>query len=92
MEKKTKRGHYDDLYLALYTPNAVFIYAHDHPFGVSTNGKAQACSCPSVRSEARIDRARHACHYGKVGADACDAAHRCNMGNFLVVNLLVFRI
>ena len=36
-----KRNEYDDLYLALYTPSGIYIFKHDHTFGISTHGKQQ---------------------------------------------------
>jgi len=39
-----KRNEYDDLYLALYTPSGIYIFKHDHTFGISTHGKQQECS------------------------------------------------
>lgn len=36
-----KRSAYDDLLLVLYTPSGVFVYKHDHTFGVTTTGKSQ---------------------------------------------------
>jgi hypothetical protein len=39
-----KRDEYDDLILLLYTPVGLYMFLHDHTYGVSTNGKSQhAC-------------------------------------------------
>lgn len=39
-----KRDAYDDLLLVLYTPLGVYLFLHDHTYGVTTNGKSQhAC-------------------------------------------------
>ena len=34
-----KRDLYDDLLLVLYTPSGLYLFNHDHVFGVSTSGK-----------------------------------------------------
>ena len=39
--KSIKRNEYDDLYLALYTTSGIYIFKHDHTFGISTHGKLQ---------------------------------------------------
>jgi len=41
MWQGVKRDAYDDLLLVLYTPVGVYIFVHDHTYGVSTNGKLQ---------------------------------------------------
>jgi hypothetical protein len=39
-----KRDEYDDLLLLLYTPTGLYMFLHDHTYGVSTHGKKQhAC-------------------------------------------------
>jgi len=37
-----KRDSYDDLLLILYTPFGLYMFLHDHTYGVSTNGVSQA--------------------------------------------------
>ena len=36
-----KRDLYDDLLLVLYTPSGLYLFNHDHVFGVSTTGRRQ---------------------------------------------------
>lgn len=43
-----KKEEYDDLYLALYTPSGIYIFKHDHKFGLSTHGKQQESSGGAV--------------------------------------------
>lgn len=43
-----KRDAYDDLLLVLYTPLGVYLFLHDHAYGVATNGKLQNVSGGSV--------------------------------------------
>ena len=39
-----KRDEYDILILLLYTPTGLYMFLHDHTYGVSTHGKSQhAC-------------------------------------------------
>ena len=40
--RNIKRGAYDDLLLVLYTPLGVYLFLHDHAYGVATTGKSQS--------------------------------------------------
>jgi hypothetical protein len=40
--KGIKRDAHDDLLLVLYTPFGLYLFKHDHTYGVSTTGKAQS--------------------------------------------------
>ena len=39
--QKIKRDEYDDLLLVLYAPSGLYIFMHNHTYGVTTNGKSQ---------------------------------------------------
>ena len=46
--QNVKRDEYDDLLLILYTPSALYIFLHNHSYGVSTSGKSQCSSGGTV--------------------------------------------
>lgn len=39
-----KRDEYDELVLVLYTPTGLYMFLHDHVYGVSTRGRSQGAS------------------------------------------------
>ena len=47
--KNIKQKEYDDLYLGLYTPSGLYMFKHDHKFGISTHGKEQESCGGSIQ-------------------------------------------
>jgi len=73
-----KRVEYDDLIIVMYTPDGLYMFLHDHTYGVSTKGKSQhacggmvavngPCNEPSISAATDAIRAKMApMHYASI--------------------------
>merc|ERR1712224_335998 len=59
---RIKRVEYDELFLAMYTPNGLYVYKHDHVLGRRANNKRQRLHITASRSLHAIDEAIDAIH------------------------------